>query len=72
MEKIISMEDYNQFVMDLIHIESTYKVVMHEIKRLGAICDDPIITPKLNALAKWVEDDMGGPDDLERVRKSIR
>ena len=70
--KIISAKDYTKFVGDLIHIEATYMVVMHEVKRFGAICEDPIIEAKLKALAKWVEDENGGPDDLERVRKSIR
>lgn len=70
--KIISTKDYNRFVGELIHIQATYAVVMHEVKRFAAICDDPIIEAKLKALAKWVENDNGGPDELERVRKSIR
>ena len=70
--KIISTEDYNQFVMDLIHVEATYRTVLDAIKDLSDTYEDLIMAAKLERLYQWVEKENGGPDELERVRKSIR
>ena len=68
--KIISTEDYNQFVMDCIHVEATYRTALEAIEDLSITCKDPSISAKLENLFQWVKKD-GGPDELERIRKSI-
>lgn len=70
--KIISTEDYNQFIMDCIHVEATYRTALDAIEDLSITCKDPSISAKLKTLLQWIEKENGGPDELERVRESIR
>lgn len=65
-------EMVNTIFCNMIHIESVYKTFMDEIESIKKSCLDADTSIRLQKAIDYVNNEFGGPDDLEEVRKLLR
>lgn len=67
----ITLEDYNDYICEMIHIESVYKTLLDEVKLVSESTNDEIAAKRLKNAIDFIYKENCSPDDLKTFRKSI-